>query len=226
MNFMKNLQRKFARFGGIPNLMIYITGAILAVYLLPLFTGNNLAPYIDLNRSAIFSGQIWRLVTFVFVPEGRLNAISMLIYLYFLYWVGNSLEEYWSSGSFTFYYLCGMAGAIVAAMITGYGSASYLHLSLYLAFAYLFPDMQVLLMFILPIKVKYLGYVSWALYALSFIAADWPGRVALIASLINFFLFFGNDFIGWVKDQMRYGKQRRQWRRTMNQTRNPNYWQR
>ena len=192
--------------------MLYVTCTMMVVYLLPLFTGNSVVRLLSLSRPAVLSGQIWRLITFVFIPEGSASVLSMLLSLYFLYWVGNALEQYWGSGSFTFYYLCGMVGAVAAAMITGYGTATYLHLSLFLAFAYLFPEMEVLLMFLFPIKVKYLGYFAWAMYALSFLAANWAGRAAMLASIVNFLLFFGDDFLGWLKNQMRYGRQRRQWR--------------
>lgn len=219
MNFIRNIQRRFARTGGLPNLMLYVTCTMMVVFLLPMFTGNSVTQLLSLSREAVLAGQVWRLVTFIFIPENSGSLISMLLSLYFYYWVGSALEQYWGSGSFTFYYLCGMAGAIIAAMITGFGTATYLHLSLFLAFAQLFPEMEVLLMFMLPIKVKYLGYFAWAMYAFSFLASPWAGRAAMLASVINFLLFFGDDFIGWLKNEMRYGRQRRQWRATQRQYR-------
>ena len=116
-----------------------------------------------------------------------------------------------------------MVGAIIAALLTGYGTSTYLNLSLFLAFAFLFPDHEVLLFFFFPIKMKYLAYVDWALFILQLIVGDWATRGAIIASLLNFFLFFGGDFIRWIKNQKKYAAQRRNFRRAMKENQN-RYW--
>ncbi|MBQ3242834.1 MAG: hypothetical protein IJA99_07790, partial [Oscillospiraceae bacterium] len=97
------------------------------------------------------------------------------------------------------------------------------NLSLFLAFAFLFPDHEVLLFFFFPIKMKYLAYVDWALFILQLIVGDWATRGAIIASLLNFFLFFGGDFIRWIKNQKKYAAQRRNFRRAMKENQN-RYW--
>ena len=112
---------------------------------------------------------------------------------------------------------------VIAAFFTGYGTSTYLNLSLFLAFAFLFPDHEILLFFFFPIKMKYLAYVDWILFAVQLIFGDWSTKAAIIASLINFFLFFGGDLIRFVKNQKKYGAQRRNFRREMKNNQN-RYW--
>ena len=92
-----------------------------------------------------------------------------------------------------------------------------------MAFAFLFPDHEILLFFFFPIKMKYLAYVDWILFAVQLIFGDWSTKAAIIASLINFFLFFGGDLIRFVKNQKKYGAQRRNFRREMKNNQN-RYW--
>ena len=145
------------------------------------------------------------------------------VFLYFYYFLGSTLENVWGTFRFNLYYLVGLIGAVIAAFFTGYGTSTYLNLSLFLAFAFLFPDHEILLFFFFPIKMKYLAYVDWILFAVQLIFGDWSTKAAIIASLINFFLFFGGDLIRFVKNQKKYGAQRRNFRREMKNNQN-RYW--
>lgn len=223
---MNKMERKLGRFA-IPNLMLYITATILVVYLADFMLGMGIAGYLTLTRAAVFSGQVWRLITFIFVPP-TYSVVSLLFSLYFYYIIGSGLEAQWGSFRFNLYYFCGMVGAILAAMITGYGSATYLNLSLFLAFAALFPDFQVLLFFLFPIKVKYLAYLDWGLFAISLafalIGRDWGTVGAIVASIANYFLFFGGDIARYFRDKKRYGAVRRNFRREMKRNNNNGYY--
>ena len=209
------LQRKFGRFG-IENLMIYVTATMLAVYalgaILMLSQNIRLYDWMFLSRDRLFAGELWRLVTFIFLPPNT-SLLWMLISLYFYYFIGNSLENAWGSFSFTLYYLFGVIGAIIAALISGYGDNTYLNLSLFFAFAQLYPDHEILLFFILPVKIKYLAYLNWALFAISFLFGDWPTKAAILMSLLNFFIFFGPSIMQRIQDWRRYSAGRRQFRR-------------
>ena len=108
-----------------------------------------------------------------------------------------------------------MLGTILAAFITGYGTSIYLNLSLFLGFAYLFPDIEILLFFILPIKIKYIAYLNWAFFIVNLLTGTMGQRVAIIASLINFFIFFGKDFIDYLKFQRKYSATRRNFKKEM-----------
>ena len=112
---------------------------------------------------------------------------------------------------FNLYYLFGMIGAILAAFIThSTGTNSYLNLSLLLAYTALFPDNEVLFMFIIPMKLKWLGLLEGALLGWLFIIGSMADRVALIFSLLNFLLFFGPRLYDRIRNKIRYEKFRRQ----------------
>lgn len=207
---------------GIDNLMLYITGTMLAVYLTENLTGLAVSNFLYLSRGLVLQGQVWRLITFIFLPPNSGMILWVLLGLYFYYFIGNSLENVWGRTRFTIFYLFGIIGAIAAALITGYGTNMYLNLSMFLAFAALFPDYQIMLFFVLPVKVKYLAYIDAAILFLSFISSDWPGKAAILASVINLLIFFGDNFVNWLKDWKRYGKNRLNFRR--NARSNQDYW--
>ena len=156
------LERRFGRIC-IQNLMLVIIVGQAMVYLATVLTpGLGLVSQLSLSWPAVMRGQVWRLLTFVFIPE-TFQPFGLLLSLYFYYLVGHTLEQTWGDFRFNVYYLLGMVGAIVSAVITGSASSYYLNLSLFFAFATLYPDFQVLVLFILPVKMKYLGLLSAAL---------------------------------------------------------------
>lgn len=216
--WLTRLEYRFRRFG-IDNLMLYITGTMLAVYLAEGFLGLPVSEYLVLGRDAVFHGEVWRLITFIVVPPHNQNVFFVIISLYFYYFIGSSLENAWGSSKFTLFYIFGVVGAIIAAMLTGYGDNTYLNLSMFLAFAALAPNHQILLFFILPVKVKYLAYFSLALLGISFIFSGWSGKAAILLSFLNLALFFSDDFIDRFNNWKRYGKQRRNFRKTMKRQR-------
>lgn len=201
MNWLDKLERKYGRLG-IPNLMLYIVTTMLFVTIFDVVLGFPLSSYLSLNRALVFRGQVWRLFTFIFIPPSS-SVLTLVLALYFYYFIGSNLENIWGTFRFNVYYLFGLLGCMIAGLITGYGSNDYLNLSLFLAFAYLFPNHEVLLFFIIPIKMKYLAYLDWALFAISFLFGSWATRAAILASLINFFIFFGPDI--WHTIKMRRG---------------------
>ncbi|HEY5561380.1 MAG TPA: rhomboid family intramembrane serine protease [Clostridiaceae bacterium] len=195
MKWLDKLERKFGRYA-IKNLIMYIVGINGFIYLLSLIDQSGMLIYnLRLDSGLVLQGQVWRLITFIFIPPsaGRLD-IFVFFVLYFYYIVGTGLEQEWGSFKFNIYYLVGMLFTIVAAFIVGIdGSATYLNLSLFLAFAAVFPNYEILLFFILPMKVKYLAYLNWAFLAYTIITAPIPAKVAAIVSVLNYFLFFGKD---------------------------------
>lgn len=130
-------ERRFGRYFGIPKLMMilcigmgvtYVADYLLAAYHI------SLSYYLMFDREAIFHGQIWRLVSFIFMPPSS-SPVFLLISLMFYWYLGTSLQNTWGTFRFTVYYLCGMLGAILAGLITGYATNTYLNLSLFLACA-------------------------------------------------------------------------------------------
>ena len=189
---------------GIPNLMRVIVIGNVAVYVLMLLTQANDAnalSFLTFNLNALLHGEVWRLVTFVFVPAYS-SPFALLISLYFYYWIGSTLERQWGTAKFNLYYISGalltVLGVVLASLITGnpYLTAAgtgYVNLSMFFAFAMLFPDTTVLFMFFLPVKMKWLAYLDGALFAFDIIRAiglhDWAGVVLPVVALLNFAVF-------------------------------------
>lgn len=199
MSVLNKLERRFRNFA-IPNLMMYIIGfnflVFAATYVKP---DANVIGRLMLDPGLVMEGELWRLLTFLFIPPS-FSLFWILFALYFYYMVGSRLEHEWGSFRFNLYYLVGMSGAIIAAFITGYGStALYLNLSLFLAFAYIYPDFEILLFFIVPVKIKYLAWLNWAFIVFTLLTEPLPDKAAAIASLLNYFLFFGKDIVTNIK---------------------------
>ena len=210
-NWLYKMERRFGRYG-IPNLAKYLALGQLVVWVIVMFFYGDLLGLITLSRSGLMHGQIWRLVTFVFVPPLTFNPLYLVLDLYFLYFVGTSLENSWGSFRFTLYYMIGMAGAIVSCLLLGTYSSSTLLYSLFFAFACLYPDVEVLLFFILPIKVKWMGIAAAALYLWDFLWAGMWYKLGMVLGLVNFFLFFGPTLWQNYQNRKRREAWKNQWR--------------
>ncbi len=214
-NWLNKLQRKYGRYS-IQNLMNSIVLGMGIVYVLDFFfypvMHLSLSSMLCFDRAAILHGQIWRLVTFIFLPPNT-SVLWILFSLYFYQLLGNQLENQWGTFRFNVFYLCGMLGTILSGFITGYATNTYLNLSLFLAFALLYPNFEFLLFFILPIKAKYLALVDAIGLVLMFFASNWSGKLALLFSLINVALFFGGDLMRDIKNAKRRYEWRQQFKR-------------
>ena len=211
-----DLERKLCRYA-ISDLMKYIVigqGIVFALLYIWPTLGYQLYSLITLTRTGLMRGQIWRLVTFVFVPPSS-SPIFILFALYFYYMIGVGLENQWGKVKFNLYYLVGMLGSIIAALITGYADNTFLNLSLFFAYAALYPDEQVLLFMILPIKMKYLALVDAALYLYYFIVGTASTRITIVLCLLNVALFLGGDIINTIRRESRYWKTRYNFRKAM-----------
>lgn len=213
MKFLNKLERKYGRFG-IPNLMIYITATMLAVFVLDFVLQVDVYGFLAFNRAAVLRGEVWRLITFVFLPTNN-SPIWIFISLYFYYFIGSTLENTWGSFRFTAYYLLGIIGTIIGGFLVGGAVNDYLNLSLFFAFAQLYPDHEILLFFVLPVKMKYLAYLNWALFAISFLFGGLVIKVSIVFSLVNFFIFFGPDLVSGLRNKIKYSKSRREFKKQM-----------
>jgi len=190
--FLNQLERRIGRHY-IPNLMRYLTLAMLGVFILEYLPLRRSAwQLLYFNRDLILQGQVWRLITFIFLPPTG-NPFWILFSLYFYYFLGDSLENHWGGARFNLYYLIGIIGSVISGFLTGYTTNEYLNLSLLLAFAVLYPEMEFTLFFILPVKVKWIGG-AWAIYLIyQLITQPMTYKLALILSLLPFVLFFGKQ---------------------------------
>jgi len=211
-----------------PYAVPYLTNGIVAiqavVYIAALVRQiglDELTMELGLVPSKVFAGEVWRIIAFPLITMESGNLIFAFFYFYLFYLMGNTLETRWGTVAFNLYVLIGLSataslGLIGAAMAPGGFPAElpiangFLYGTVFLAFAYLFPDFTLMLFFILPIKIKWLAYLVWAGYGFSIFAAfatgHWALAATVLASVLNFFLFFGPDII----QRMRAGQRRMQ----------------
>lgn len=209
MNWITKLERKYGRFC-IPNLINILIGGQILVYAIELFVNQYISFYLSLSRSALFAGQIWRLFTFVLVPFSGGGPLSVVLGIYFTWFVGSALEQEWGDFRYTVYLLSGILGTVLACLLTGVTGSTYcLSLSLLLAFAMLYPEVQLLLFFVIPIRVKYFGFFAAALWVFSFLSAPLAGKLSYLLSMLNVWVFFGPMAYRSVRAWIR----REQWKR-------------
>jgi len=210
---LQKLEYKLGRYA-IKNLMTILIGAMAIFFavnfMLP--DGINIYNVFAFYKPAIAQGQVWRIFTFIFLPPGS-NLLFIIFALYFYWLIGSSMEHEWGAFRFNIFYLCGMIGTIIAGVISGFATNEYLNLSLFIAAAILFPNFEIRLFLLIPVKMKWLGYLSAAylLFMLVMVLDSWRERTALLVSLLNIILFFGKDFIqifkrayAWVKWKQKF----------------------
>ena len=186
---------------GITNLMRYIVIGTAVIYLLRMFlTDVSALDFLNFNLNALLRGEVWRIVSFIFVPNTA-RPFMLLIELYFYYWIGSTLERQWGTAKFNLYYFSGVLLTVIAVSVASLigginlviSGTYYINLSMFLAFACLFPDTQVLLFFVIPIKMKWLAIADAVLIGYDMIAyavgGSWYGVVQPIIALLNFAVF-------------------------------------
>lgn len=210
---MSPFERKFGKYA-IKNLSFVLVICYAVGYLIQMMAPSVLL-YLTLNPYAIVHGQVWRLFTWILIPPSNQNIFFTLIMLYFYCSIGTSLERTWGTYKYNVYIFEGMLFTILGSfLLMGYHylfhadsiaavgaeyfftvtsiyfSTYYINMSIFLGFAATFPDAQVLLMFIIPVKVKWLGVVYAVMLVFEFIQMGIDGRFAIAASLLNFIIFF------------------------------------
>lgn len=193
---------------GIPGLMRYIVIGNVLVYLLNLFSTNGYpvaSALLSFDTSAILQGQVWRIITFILVPTGSSNIFFFVLTLYFYYFIGSALEREWGSNKFTVFYFFGVILNIILGFFVGTASMYYVNMSMFFAFATLYPNLQFLLFFIIPVKAKWLAWIDAAYFLIAVFQYLFTGHLLLalipIVAVLNYLLFFaadiGSQFAYW-----------------------------
>ena len=175
MKFLNKLEKKLGKYA-IKNLMYYIIMLYALGFVILLVKPEIYSNWLSLNAPAILSGQIWRIFTYIIYPPTG-NIITILISLYFYYTVGTLLERQWGTFRFNLYFFTGVLLHAIAAvfiylvwgMVLEMGTY-YLNLSMFFAFAAMYPEMQVLFMWLIPIKMKWLAYIDGIYFAVTIAA--------------------------------------------------------
>lgn len=202
---MKNLRRKFElycyknRNKGIPNLMLYIVLGTAVVYVMSRMYGNAFLYYLlCFDRGAILQGQVWRLITYPLTYSAG-NLLLTAVSLFCYYSLGRAMENIWGTLRFNLYYLSGVVMMdIYCLLFGGQADVVYLNLSLFLAYATLFPDAHFLLFFIIPVKAWIFALVDLVFVVIGLVSYPFPYNLFSVVSLANYFLFFGKDVLNVV----------------------------
>ncbi len=199
MKFLNKLERRFGRLA-IPNLMRYIA----ALYMIGLLFGTltpNMYYLLNLDFGMIMKGQVWRLVTWIIPISSMRSLLFTAISVYFYYMIGNSMEHAWGSFRLNLYFLSGILFNILSALISFAilgdsvsPSLGFICGTMFFAFAATYPDVQVMLYFLIPLKVKYLAWLQGAIYIYNVVTYIMAGKpiliIPLVVSFANFFIFF------------------------------------
>lgn len=216
MNQHNGLRRKLEKYA-IPNLTLYLIICYGIGYLMQYLVPAGYQ-YLMLDPFLVLKGQVWRLVTWILIPPDSSNIFFVLITLYLYYSLGGLLERIWGTYKYNVYLFSGLLFTILGAFVLcGYSvlmgaqptmytglyllnngsavyfgqfSTYYINMSIFLACAASIPDVQVLLMFIFPIKVKWLGIVYGIILLVNCIQGGITTWIVVIFSLLNFLVFF------------------------------------
>lgn len=202
MNFLNKLERKFGKYA-IPHLTRYIIITYVIGYILYYAFSSQALMYLTLDPyQIVFHGQIWRLVSWLLIPPSSFNIFTVVM-LVFYYSIGTSLEQAWGDFRYNVYIFFGILMTIVGAFLlfvfTGFSyfsfyamsfSTYYISLSIFLGFAMSFPNMQVMLYFLIPVKMKYMAILYAVIVAIDFFRGNLVTKVAIVFSLASAIIFF------------------------------------
>jgi len=210
MKWMNKLEQKLGKYA-IQNLMFYIIILYAVGFVLTLIAPEFYYGYLSLNIEAVLRGQIWRLVTFIMQPPNT-NVWFVIFTLYLYYMIGRELEYAWGTFRFNFYFFMGVLFHIIAGVLaylifnaTLPLGTYYLNMSLFFAYATLYPNQQFYLFMLIPIKVKWLAWIDAAFFGYTILQAFLPAfggvggvyglyfkvnALEAFVSFLNFLIFF------------------------------------
>ena len=228
MTLLSKLEQKFGRWA-IPNVTVLIIAGQVGLYFM-----QRMGPQdglladptkLWLLPGQVFAGEIWRLLTFVICPP--MIGFFVIFYWMLMYIFGSALEQVWGTFRYNCYLLVAYMAialaslaiwawggdmAVISAQVTtmalGFGlvnTSVFLYSSLFLGFARINPDFTLNLYFLLPIKIKWLAMLQWIAYGYVLLSGNWPVRALVLASVLNYFVFFGREH--WR--EYKHGQRRR-----------------
>jgi len=206
MSWLDRLERRFG-FLAVPGLIRIVIGFTALVWAL-MWLNPNLRFALDLDPARIRNGELWRLFTYIFIPQTP--SLWVVLALWFLWFIGEGLERAWGPFRLTLYFLVGMIGTTVAAFFFGSNfSNGMLIASLFFAFARFYPDEVIYILFILPVKIKWLAWVFAAFLMFGFVLGSNSYRAALAVALANYFIFFGPEIVHQARHRRDVSTRRR-----------------
>lgn len=216
LTLIDRLQRRFGWLA-VPNVTLALIVGQAVLYVASILAGTGALPdgisldRVMLDPAKVMQGEVWRLVAFLFTPP-PIGPIFVIFYFALFHLFGTTLEQQWGTFKYNLFLLIGYLANVVAAFVGFYAlkqqlgpaanalnleaisaSNGFLYGSIFLAFARLYPDFTLNLFFVLPIRIKWLALVAWVGYAYVFISGDWMSRMLILATVLNYLLFFGRE---------------------------------
>ena len=202
------LERRFGRFSLTHGTLYLIIGQVFV-------TLSAMLGLLDLRQFVLVPvlvthGEPWRLLTFLFFPPpvnfGSMFSLALLPFAWWVFYLmGNALEHYWGAFRYNLFLLAGCVLTIAAAFVTPLSPVTnaFIGGSVFLAFAWLNPDFELAIFFILPVKVKWIALLTWIYYGYQLATGGWSTRFQVLASVGNFLLFFGGEIAGTMRYRRR-----------------------
>lgn len=226
LTFIDRLQRRLGWLA-VPNVTIALIVGQAVLYVANLLARNGGGVALDrvmLDPAKVMQGEVWRLVTFLFTPPNQ-DPLFVIFYFMLFHMFGTALEQQWGTFKYNIFLLAGYFANVAAAFLAAFvlqqqlnpgendtlkfasiaATNGFLYGSIFLAFARLYPDFTLNLFFILPVRIKWLALLAWIGYAYALIRGNWMERMLVIASVLNYLLFFGREHVR----ELRQGQRKR-----------------
>jgi hypothetical protein len=192
MQLINYLNRSFGRYA-VQNLTLVIIFSQVITYILVVARPEMLERMILIPQK-VLEGEWWRLISFLAYPP-TMMPLFLLFFWYIFYLFGSALEATWGAFNYNLYLLLGYLATAGASFLrpddpTGNG---FLYGSLFLAFAYLYPNFELCIMFVLPVKIKWLALLQWIVYGFAMLSGGLVEWIQVTASVCNFLIFFSPE---------------------------------
>lgn len=200
---MNKIILKIARMFVISNLALVLTLGSGFCFVFAMISPGFL-PFIAFVPELVLRGEWWRLLSFIFYPFAMHPIFAFFTY-YLFFIMGRSLEQQWGCEKFNLFMFLGYFFTIAVSFLTPQNVATnyYIYLAVYLAFTLLHPDFELYLFFVVPVKMKWLGWLVAVLTALEFVASPLSARLAILVSALNVLFFFGPGFFRQAKNRVK-----------------------
>jgi hypothetical protein len=198
MVLLDKLDRKFRHFA-VPNITPYLIIGQVFFYLVSMTERFDIMRIV-LIPDLVLAGEWWRLITFIFIPPAT-NVVFVFFTWYLFYLMGTALEGHWGAFRYNLFLLIGYIFTVAASFLVPGSIATNVFIggSVFLAFAFLYPDFALYIFFILPVKIKWLALITWIGYGWQLLTGSWETRYLVTASIGNFLVFFGRDILWKIK---------------------------
>lgn len=198
MNLLESLEKKYRRYA-VHNVTLYLIMG-QALFFVFALSGRFNVGHVLLIPERVLMGEWWRLITFLFVPPMS-SPLFVFFAWYLFYLMGSALEGHWGAFRYNLFLLIGYGVTVAVSFLHPLYPATNIFVggSVFLAFAFLYPDFVLHIFFVLPVKIKWLALLTWMVYAFEILSGPWSTRLSVLASLSNFFLFFGSDILWRMK---------------------------